>query len=211
LEEAKMNILKIVNQVKDLIINPKGTLKKLKDEKVTFNDILIYLAIVNIPTLIGLFIGHTYYWHADVSGSFVLALVLYIATIVGVIIGGFILNMVAPYCKTKQNQMQAIRLFSYAATPFLLIGILNIYPAKWVYIISVLTALYCFYILYIGIPIFMETPKEQQMQYLIIAVIIFVVGWAILWGLWISLDRVLWDFLWSYSNGYYNGYYPNGY
>jgi len=49
-----MDIMKIINQTKNLITNPKGTLLKLRDEQATMKDIIIYLAIVAVPTFLGM-------------------------------------------------------------------------------------------------------------------------------------------------------------
>ena len=105
--------------------------------------------------------------------------------------------------KNTQKTTKAMKLVSYAATPWLLAGIFAIYPA--ISLISLLGGIYGLYILYIGIPILMGTPKEQQMPYFIIGIVVyiivmgvifFIVGW-----LWTQL-------LWSFVGGYY---YPYGY
>ena len=174
-----MDIMKIVNQAKDLVFNPKGTMEKLKDEKVELNDIIIYLAIVGVPTFLGLLLGYGFFWWSGgslIGSAFVIAIVMYIAAIVGVIIFGFILNALAPSFKTKSNKMQALKLVSYAATPWLLLGIFNIFPAAG--LISLLGGLYGLYILYLGIPILMGTPKEQQMTFFIIGLIVYIIVMA---------------------------------
>ena len=53
-----MDIMKIVNQAINVVLKPKETLKKLKDEKITKESLLIYLGIVALPTLIGIIVGY---------------------------------------------------------------------------------------------------------------------------------------------------------
>jgi len=170
-----MDIMKIVNQAKDLIFNPQGTMKKLKDEKVELKDIIFYLAVVAFPLLLGNLLGYGIIWGGGsyIGWGFAIAIISYIGAIIGVVIFGFILNMLAPSFKTKQNQMQAFKLVSYAATPWLLLGIINIFPAAG--IIAFLGLLYGLYILYLGIPILMETPKEQQMIFFIIGLVVYII------------------------------------
>lgn len=198
-----MDIMKIVNQAKDLVFNPKGTMEKLKDEKVELNDIIIYLAIVGAPTFLGLLLGYGFFWWSGsslIGSAFIIAIVMYIAAIVGVIIFGFILNALAPSFKTKSNKMQALKLVSYAATPWLLLGIFNIFPAAG--LISLLGGLYGLYILYLGIPILMGTPKEQQMSFFIIGLIVYIVVMAaismVTGAIWTQL---VWGT--AYGPGYY--------
>ena len=170
-----MDIMKIVNQAKDLIFNPQGTMKKLKDEKVELKDIIFYLAVVAFPLLLGNLLGYGIIWGGGsyIGWGFAIAIISYIGAIVGVVIFGFILNMLAPSFKTKQNQMQAFKLVSYAATHWLLLGIINIFPAAG--IIAFLGLLYGLYILYLGIPILMGTPKEQQMIFFIIGLVVYII------------------------------------
>ena len=121
-----MDIMKIVNQAKDIVLNPKGTMEKLKDEKVTQKDIIMYLAIVAVPTFLGVLIGYGligFGWYGGSLGpAIVRAIVQYILAIIGIIVFGYIFNALAPNFKTKQNLSQAMKLVAYAATPWLLAG-----------------------------------------------------------------------------------------
>jgi hypothetical protein len=199
-----MDIMKIVNQAKDLVLNPTGTLKKLKDEKVELNDIIIYLAIVGIPTFLGLLIGYGFIWWGGgslIGYAFAIAIITYIMSIIGVIVFGFILNALAPTFKTTQNKMQALKLVSYAATPWLLLGIVNIFPAAA--LISLLGGLYGLYILYLGIPILMDTNKDQQMPFFIVGLVVYivvmgVVYWLTSWIWW----QLVWSTVWTPGWGY---------
>lgn len=196
-----MNIMKMIQQAKNLLINPKGTLLKLKDEQVSMMNIIIYLAIIAIPTFLGMLVGYGFFWGIGnfLGYAFAMAIITYILSIVGIIIFGFILNALAGNFKSKQNKMQALKLVSYAATPWLLLGIVNIYPV--IGLIALLGGIYGLYILYLGIPIFMETPKEQEIPYFIISLIVYIVVIGLVW--WLSSfiwSRLIWG---SVLGGYY--------
>jgi len=186
-----MNIMKVVNQVKNLLINPKGTMLKLRDEQVTMMDIIIYLAMIAVPTFLGILLGYGLFWgrgYGNLLGyAFAMAIITYILTIAGVIVFGFILNALARNFRSKQNKMQALKLVSYAATPWLFLGILNIYPPAG--LIALLGGIYGLYILYVGVSIFMGTPKDQEIPYFIIGLIVFIVVMVLVW--WLS------SFIWS--------------
>ena len=197
----------MVNQAKDIIINPKGTLLKLRDEPATMKDIIIYLAIVSVPTFLGILLGYGLFWFGGfgnfIGYAFAMAIITYIMSIVGIIVFGFIFNALAKNFKSKENKMQAMKLVSYAATPWLLLGIVNIFPAAS--LIALLGGIYGLYILYLGIPIFMETPKEQQMPYFVVGLVIFIVVMGVVW--WLSSfiwTRLVWGAVWG-------GYYGSGY
>jgi len=132
-----------------------------------------------------------------------MAVITYILSIVGIIVFGFLLNALAGNFKSKKNKMQALKLVSYAATPWLLLGIVNIFPAAS--LIALLGGIYGLYILYLGIPIFMETPKEQQMPYFVIGLIVFIIVMGVVW--WLSSfiwTRLVWGTVWG---GYHGGGY----
>ena len=199
-----MDIMKIINQAKDICLNPKETLKKLKDKKVTKNDIIMYLAIVAFPTFLGVLLGYgaIYAGTGFIGWGFGLAILQYILAIIGIIVFGYIFNMLAPNFKTKSNLMQAVKLVTYAATPWLLLGIFYLYPPAGV--IVFLGGLYGLYILYLGIPILMETPKDQQLTYLIIGIIVYFVIMVVIW--WI-IGTIWTSMIWHTYVGPY-GWYP---
>ena len=181
-----MDIIKIVDQTKDLIINPKGTLKKLKNKKVNRNDIIIYLAVVGFPTFLGIFIGLGIYgfW----AQAFVRAIVFYILAIGGILFFGYIYNEFAPNFKSKKNLMQSVKLIAYSSTPWLLAGILWIVPLNGIWVLSFLAGLYGVYILYLGLPIYLETPNDQQAPYLLFGIILM----AIVMAITAYLSRIIW-------------------
>ena len=200
-----MDIMKIVNRVMNLILKPKETMEQLKHETVTTKDVIIYLAIIGLPTFLGIFLGYGFVgwgFHGGWIGyAFALGITMYILSIIGIIAFGFILNALANNFKSKENKMQAMKLVSYAATPWLLLGIASIYPP--IAIISLLGGLYGLYILYLGLPILMETPKEQQISYFVIGLIIYIVIMGIIYWL---VGWIWWQLVWSSSWAGYPGY-----
>jgi hypothetical protein len=197
-----MDIMKIIDQAKDICLNPAGTIKKLKDKKVTKNDIIIYLAVVGFPTFLGVLIGYGVLLGGTgfFGWGFGLAILQYILSIGGVIVFGYVFNALAPSFKTKSNLMQAVKLVSYAATPWLLLGIVYIWPPAGA--IVFLGGLYGLYILYLGIPILMGTPKDQHLVYLIVGIIAYFVIMVIIW--WI-IGAIWASFVWHSYYGPYSG------
>ena len=189
-----MDIMKTINQAISILTNPKQALQNVKNEKMEMMDIIMYLAIVSVPTLLGIIIGYGligyggYFLGASVGA----AILYYIIAIIGIIIFGYILNAFAPTFKSKQNVMQALKLVSYSSTPWLIAGIFYIHPSIW--FLPALAGLYGLYILYIGIPILMETPKDQHIPFLIVAVVIYVIIMAAVW-------QIAWNIYWRISWG----------
>lgn len=189
-----MDIMKIINQAISVLMNPKEALQKAKKEKVETMDIIMYLAIVGIPTLIGFILGYGVigYGGSFLGASIGAAIVYYIMAIIGIVVFGFILNAIAPTFKSKQDKMQALKLVAYSATPWLIAGIFYFHPSIW--FLATLAGLYGLYILYIGIPILMETPKDQHIPYLLVAIVIYVI---IMGAVWTIANQIWWRVYWS--------------
>ena len=193
-----MDINAIIDRAKNVVLSPQATLEAAKAEHPSMQDLITYVAIVAIPTLIGIIIG---YGVVGIGGAFMVSfrvpiqwavtwgIMQYVLSIIGVIVFGYVVNMLAPSFSSRQDQIQATKLVAYAATPGLLAGILNIFPP--LSILAFIAGLYGLYILYLGIPVLMETPEDKRVIYLIVAIVVYivimaVVGWitsAVMWGM----------------------------
>jgi hypothetical protein len=186
-----MDFGKMINKIIKIITIPKEALREVSTQSMPRNDVIMYLAIIGIPTFIGILIGYGFLWY---WGSYFLvpavagAIIYYIVAIIGIILFGYLLNAFALTFKSQQNQAQALKLVAYASTPWLLAGIFYILPFLWPLVL--LAGLYGLYILYLGLPILMGTPEDQQLPYLIISAIIFVVIMLVLW--WIT-NAIIWN------------------
>jgi len=202
IQQLLANIPVFLKTMIQLLIQPKKTMEEAKQYKWQYLDMLVYLKLAALPAFVGLLIGHVWFWYAQLGGAILLSLILFVASFLGVLIGGLLLNALAPMVKVTQQPMQIMKLFSFMATPFLLIGIINIYPVWPMMILTIIAAVYGFFIFYQGIPILLKIPKEQQMSFFILGIVVFVIGWAILWGVWIGLDITLESMLWPYAYGF---------
>ena len=186
---AEIDISGIFDRVKNVLVKPKETFQEIKSERSTMQDLIVYLAIIGIPTLIGVIIGwgvvgyNLGYVFGGFGSGYRVTLPIgwaigkgitqYVGLIVGMVILGFIINALAPTFKSKQDQMQAMKIAAYMATPALIAGILYI----WVplAILVLLASLYGLYLLYVSLPIMMGTPQDQQMTYFIVTLVLYIV------------------------------------
>lgn len=190
-----MDIGKMINQAIKVLTKPKQALREVSTQSITRENIIIYLAIIGIPSFIGMLIGYGFLWYTVRYGtiSFVVpalvgAIIYYIVAIIGIILFGYLLNALAPTFKSQQNQAQAFKLVAFASTPWLLAGIFYLLPG-WLFPLVLLAGLYSLYILWIGLPILMGTPQDQQIVYLIVNIVIFYVIISVLW--WVT-RTIIW-------------------
>ena len=180
-----MDISTIIDRAKNVVLTPKATLEAAKAERPSMQDLIMYVAIVAIPTLIGIIIGYGavgirtfgFSYKVPFQWAVTWGIMQYVLSIIGVIVFGYVLNMLAPNFSSKQDQIQATKLVAYAATPGLIAGIFYIFPP--LSILAFLAGLYGLYILYLGIPVLMETPEDKKLIYLIVAIVAYIVIMAI--------------------------------
>jgi hypothetical protein len=163
-----------------------------RDNDVSMKTLMInYVAVLAAIPFVATLIGDSWYYRFfTIFGSagfgyiFGIALLTYVLNIVAVFVVGFVMWKLAPSFGTNTNQERATRMAAYVFTPAFLLSIFDIIP--FLGLIAFLGVLYGLYIMYLGLPIVMGTPKEQVITYLIVTVIATIVVYAIV-GFIISL------------------------
>jgi len=181
-----------------ILKNPLAELTKVKSESINKNDIITqYIAILALIPAIAYIIGMGIIGaNAGMFGGFrypigtavVGGILMYVLSIVDVYVISIVINALAPNFSSKQDENQAMKLAAYSATAGLVGGILYIIPLLSP--IVILFALYGLYILYLGIPVLMETPKEQAMGYTIVVIIVSLVIYFIVGAI---TSQVMWS------------------
>jgi hypothetical protein len=201
-----MDINAIIDRAKSVVLSPQSTLEAAKAEQPSMQDLITYVAIVAVPTLIGIIIGYGvvgigtfgFQYKVPFQWAMTWGIMQYVLSIIGVIVFGFVLNLLAPNFSSKQDQTQSTKLVAYASTPGLLAGILNIFPP--LSILAFLAGLYGLYILYLGIPVLMDTPEDKRLIYLIVAIVAYIVIMAVVGAI---TSGVMWGIVGSpYTPGF---------
>jgi hypothetical protein len=163
-----------------LATNPVAFMTKNKDLSVAVNTIMVnYVAILAVIPFIATLIGPLWYYHYSflVGYAFTLAVLTYIFDVVAVYVVGYLIWKLAPTFGATTDQKKGTLLAAWIFTPAFLISILNIIPfIGW---ISFLGLLYGLYILYLGLPILTNTPKDRVMSYLVGVVVATIIVYAI--------------------------------
>jgi hypothetical protein len=189
-----------IDRAINILKNPQSELNKVKSEQIS-KDYLIkqYIAILAIiPAvayiigmgLVGITIGFIGSYKMPIQTAVVGGILTYVLTIAGFYLSSFVINTLAPNFASKQNELQAMKLAAYSYTPVLLGGVFNIIPMLSV--IGLLFSLYGLYILYLGVPLLMETPQDKALTYTIVIIVamivIYVVIGAIISGIIFSMS-----------------------
>jgi hypothetical protein len=168
-----------INSAISLVRNPASYLTENKDTPATVRGIMVnYVAVLAAIPFFASLIGYLWYYSlfafAGIVGSyigfaFLYAFLYYILDVIAVYVVAQVIGFLAPTFGSSKDPIKSLKLAAFIFTPGFLIGILDIIP--FLSILTILGLLYGLYILYLGLPIIMGTPKERVVTYVVAVVI----------------------------------------
>ncbi|RKX70900.1 YIP1 family protein [candidate division WOR-3 bacterium] len=168
-------------RVKAILFRPKEEWPVIAGESTNVSElyqryILILAAIGPVASIIGMsIVGVTVpmigTFRVPLGTSLASAIVRYIISVISVYILALIIDALAPSFAGEKNRLQALKVAAYSLTPFWVVGILSLIPALG--FLQIL-GLYSFYLLYLGLPVLMKSPKEKSLGYTIVVIIVMI-------------------------------------
>ncbi|MFQ5453495.1 MAG: Yip1 family protein [Candidatus Zixiibacteriota bacterium] len=181
--------MNIIQRAKSIILKPKLEWETIASEEPNvaqlFTGYVIPLALIPAAaTVIGLIV-----FSGGIITSFnwviLTGVIQFVATVVGVYITAFVVDALAQHFESQKNIGRATQLVAYSFTPAWVAGVCNIIPfLGWVAIIG---SIYGIYILFLGFPPLMKTPKDKVPIYLIITMVILIIVYFIIGAVLSSL------------------------
>lgn len=167
---------KIIERVKSILLTPKDALAAVKTEEMSISVFMkeyvaILAAIPAVAQFIGLaLVGHSVFGRRSFIGTLFYAALFYILSLVSVFVYSKVIDALAPSFNATKNDLNAFKLTVYSWTPAFVAGIFYIVPGLQV--LAMLGGLYGIYILYLGLPVLMESPEEKTVAYTIVSLIV---------------------------------------
>lgn len=191
----------MIQRIKDIILKPKDTWPQIKAETTTLTQVFTGYALIlaALPAFFGLLgltlVGQSFgpitgFFRIPFTPALVWAIVLYVLILVALYIEGLVINALAPSFGSKPSVTNACKLAVYSSTPMFIAGILNILPALGILVL--LISLYSFYLLYVGMPVMMETPKDKLTGYFIVSLIVMIVIYLIVYNIAGAVMTAMW-------------------
>ena len=176
---------KIIERIKQIVLKPRETWEAINTEEATIAGILkdYFLLLAAVPA-VAMFLGNWivgyrlpfrfgFSFRGIVRLSFVeslfTAVIWYLLTVAGVWVMGKIISLLAPKFGSTQDDVKGFKVAVYSYTPYLAAGILLIIPSLGG--LTFLAGLYGLYLLYVGLPIVMGTPKEKSLPYIVVIIV----------------------------------------
>jgi hypothetical protein len=108
-----------------------------------------------------------------VAAGIRMAIFQYCGSLLSVYVSAFVIAKLAPTFDSRPDVNQALKLVAYSMTPMWVAGVLYLIPALGVLVI--LAGLYGLYLLYLGMPVLMETPEPKVVGYLVLSIVVIIV------------------------------------
>jgi hypothetical protein len=184
--KASYKIASAFNDAIALVRSPLAFMNANRDYDPPLQTLMMnYVAVLAAVPFIATLIGDSWYYRffsifgsAGIGYILAVAILTYVLDIVAVFVVGFLIWKLAPNFGTQTTQLRATRMAAYVFTPAFLISILNIIP--YLGFLEFLGILYGLYIMYLGLPVMMNTPKDKVVGYVIVTVIVTLVVYAII-------------------------------
>ncbi len=190
----------LLSHVWGLMTDPEVEWKSIHKEHCTItkcycSHVLLLAAIPAVfgylgTTQIGWQIGAREAVKLTPDSALTIAILFYITILVAIFTIGALIHWMGKTYGSKQPLPQCVALSAYTATPLLLIGVMLLYPVLWLNLLIGLPALaYTVYLLYSGVPIMMNIPKERGFLF---ASAVLAVGLVMLVGV-LAATVILWS------------------
>lgn len=175
----------IVNRVKEILLDPKGTWPRIDAEAATPASLvnpylLLTAAVPAVATFIALSIfgigGFGFHMRFPIGAGLVQMVVGFVLSLVMVYVMSLVVNALAPTFGGRKDPISALKLMVYGSTASLLGGVFILLPWGGS-LLGLLASFYSIYLLYTGLPVLMKNPPERSLVYTVVLIVCgFVLG-----------------------------------
>ena len=109
------------------------------------------------------------------------AILMYVMAFVGVWLLSFIVDALAPQFGGQRDSLRALKVVAYSYTPAWVAGVLHLVPSLGV--LGLIASAYGLYIMYLGLPVLMRSPKEKAIPYTAVVVVCAILVFFVLGAL----------------------------
>ena len=174
--------MNLVDRVKRILLSPRTEWEVIDNEPTTpaqlFSGYAMPLAaIAPIAQIIGysvfgITVPFAGTYRVPIGSAITSALVTYVLALAGTYLLGLIIDALAPTFNGQRSQIQALKVAVYSSTASWLAGIFHLIPG--LRLLTIL-GLYSLYLLYLGLPVLMKSPRDKAVAYTAVVIVAAVV------------------------------------
>lgn len=168
----------IVTRATNILLQPKNEWEVVSDEPSStgglyLNYILPLAAIGPIASFLGMSAIGFGPFRMPLQYGLSAAIVSFAMALVSVFVVALVIDGLATHFQGRKSAQQALKLATYSLTPAWLGGILLLVPAMGA--LALLAGLYGIYLLYLGLPVLMESPRDKALPYTASVVVVAII------------------------------------
>ncbi len=164
----------LLARIKNIVLSPKSEWPVIAAEPTAASQ--LYVGYVMPLALLAALIGFLRMsvlgvnsafgtsFRMPISSGLTYTVMMFVSALFGVFIVALIINALAPTFSGRKDQRQALKVAAYSLTPAMLSSVLALSPILAT-LLQLLAGLYGIYVLYLGLPVLMQSPKEKAFGY----------------------------------------------
>lgn len=174
--------MNLVDRAQKILMQPKQEWYVIQQEPTLpaqlYPSYIIPLAAIGpVARVIGLMLFGLSVFVGPLTGllpyAIVSAVLLFAMDLASVYVMALIIDALAPSFSGQKHFYQAFKVAAYCKTPAWLGGIFYLIPSLG--ILGALLGLYSIYLLYLGLPVLMQTPPDKAIGYTVVVIIVAIV------------------------------------
>ena len=162
----------MLTHVWGLLVHPNREWKQIHDERETITHLyshhVLEMALIPVvcafigTTQVGWDFGGGHTIQLNYLDAFFAGVAFYVAILVAVGFMGSVIHWMAQRYSNPPSRRRCIIFAGYVATPMFVGGIVALYPLVWLCLLAIIVGLcYSAYLLYLGIPNFLDIGAEE--------------------------------------------------
>lgn len=164
----------LLARVKNIVLSPNSEWTVIAPEPTTASQLYVgyVMPLAVLAALLGFLrmsvlgvnsaFGSTF--RMPISSGLTYTVVMFVSALFGIFVVALIINALAPTFSGTRDQRQALKVSAYSLTPAMLGSVLALSPVLPT-LLQLLAGLYGIYVLYLGLPVLMQSPKEKAFGY----------------------------------------------
>lgn len=178
--------MSLIDRAKNILLTPKTEWTKIDAEPATvaglFTGYAVILALLPvIGTLLAVTLSLGPYRYFGMNYFITWAILSYVIGLVVLYVMGIIANALAPSFDGTKDQVSAMKLVVYSATPMWIAGFFSFIPGLGV-LIALAGFAYTAYLIYLGSSMVMKVPQDKAVGFTAVTIIIWIVLAMVLTG-----------------------------
>ncbi|QLC24306.1 YIP1 family protein [Parasphingopyxis algicola] len=183
--------MSLIDRAKNILLSPKTEWTKIEAEDGTVGGLftgyaMILAALPVVGTLIALGLSIGPYRYFGMSYFLVSAIAGYVIGLGIVYLMGIIVNALVPSFDGEKNDLSAMKLVVYSATPTWIAGFFGFIPGLNV-LLSLAAFGYSAYLLYLGSQTAMKVPESKAVGFTAVTIIIWIIASFVVMGVIIGI------------------------